>query len=122
GTGACQDPLVAAAAAAVTESRAGTSLAGTGASAFATPARTVPADRDYLTPADFDGPRIRFERRTPGRDSKKYSGLSGGVVDIVGSGSGGDAESDGREGGPPSKESPNVSHGLLSASGDRFIG
>ncbi|CAN0259169.1 unnamed protein product, partial [Ectocarpus sp. 12 AP-2014] len=107
-----QDPSVAAAAAAaaVAKSRAGTSLAGAGASASATTARTVPADGDYLTPADLEGPRIRSERRTSGHDSRKYSGFSGGVVDIDGGGSGGDAESDGREGGPPSRESPNISH------------
>lgn len=117
GTGAFQNTSVAAAAA-VTESRAGTSLTGAGASASATTAQTVPADEDYLTPTDFEGPRSRFERRTPGRDSRKYSGFSSGVVDVVGGGSGGNAESDGREGGPPPRESPNV--GLLSASGARL--
>ncbi|CAM9942045.1 unnamed protein product [Ectocarpus fasciculatus] len=122
-TGAFQDTSVATAATAVTENIAGSSLAGAGASASATAARTVPADGGYLAPADFEGPRSRSERRTHGGDTRKYSGFSGGVVDIV---SGGDATSDGREGGgsppPPPRESPNVAGGLLPASGDRLSG
>lgn len=121
GTRAFQDTSVAAAAAAVAENIAGSSRTGAGASASATAARTVPADDDHLTPADFEDPRSQSEGRTPRGDTRKYhSGFSGGVVDIVGGGSGGDAESDGREGGAPSRESPNVAGGLLSASGDRL--